>query len=285
MESSNPEHGNLAAAARALPRVILARNSMMRIREAIDLFLSLRRRLESEIARLIPWTDTLTFSLSEERLLRLMSRETTLEDILYTSYAYSGYWIYRSIRPEQIPSEIKELLKEVKENGSSIVLEIGTAAGGTLYLFSRFLESQKIITIDLDARAHAEQSQKAKLFKLFGPGKRIYPLRGDSHDPETIEEVTRILGTDEVDFLFIDGDHSYEGVRKDLEVYGDFVRRGGIIAFHDIANPNLGVKKFWNEIKHRYVSKEIIAPTCEMSLYARSSVEKRGWGGIGILRL
>jgi len=36
------------------------------------------------------------------------------------------------------------------------------------------------------------------------------------------------------DFLFIDGDHTYEGVEGDFEMYSPLVRRGGIIAFHDI---------------------------------------------------
>jgi hypothetical protein len=34
--------------------------------------------------------------------------------------------------------------------------------------------------------------------------------------------------------LFIDGDHTYEGVRRDFEMYSPLVRKGGIIAFHDI---------------------------------------------------
>jgi len=38
----------------------------------------------------------------------------------------------------------------------------------------------------------------------------------------------------ELNFLFIDGDHTYEGVRKNFEMYSPLVRRGGIVAFHDI---------------------------------------------------
>jgi predicted O-methyltransferase YrrM len=42
------------------------------------------------------------------------------------------------------------------------------------------------------------------------------------------------LKDNKVDFLFIDADHSYEGVKKDFEMYSPLVRKGGIIAFHDI---------------------------------------------------
>jgi len=36
-----------------------------------------------------------------------------------------------------------------------------------------------------------------------------------------------------IDFLFIDGDHSYEGCRGDIEAWRPHVKRGGIIALHD----------------------------------------------------
>ena len=39
------------------------------------------------------------------------------------------------------------------------------------------------------------------------------------------------------DFLFIDGDHTVEGVTKDFLLYRPLVRKGGVIAFHDILNP------------------------------------------------
>ena len=65
-----------------------------------------------------------------------------------------------------------------------------------------------------------------------------------------------------LDFLFIDGDHRYEGVRRDFEMYGPLVRRGGIIAFHAIVPgppENVGgVPRFWREIKNRYKYLEIV---------------------------
>jgi predicted O-methyltransferase YrrM len=38
---------------------------------------------------------------------------------------------------------------------------------------------------------------------------------------------------EKVDFIFIDGDHSYEGIHKDWQLYADKVKPGGIIALHD----------------------------------------------------
>ena len=72
----------------------------------------------------------------------------------------------------------------------------------------------------------------------------------------------KILGVQKLDFLFIDADHSYEGVKKDFEMYRELVGKGGIIAFHDICIPKpetgVEVRKLWCELKKQYPCKEII---------------------------
>jgi predicted O-methyltransferase YrrM len=41
---------------------------------------------------------------------------------------------------------------------------------------------------------------------------------------------------EQVDFIFVDGDHSYEGLKEDWEIVRRILRPGGIAAFHDV-NP------------------------------------------------
>jgi predicted O-methyltransferase YrrM len=77
-----------------------------------------------------------------------------------------------------------------------------------------------------------------------------------------LSTVKSILKDQEVDFLSIDSDHTYEGIKRDFQVYSPLVRKGGLIAFHDICKgpPELvgAVNKFWNEIRPGYVRKEIV---------------------------
>jgi predicted O-methyltransferase YrrM len=66
-----------------------------------------------------------------------------------------------------------------------------------------------------------------------------------------------------VDFLFIDADHSYQGVVTDFESYSRLVRKGGWIALHDIVSDHWKrfgrrtsasageVFRFWGELKAR----------------------------------
>jgi len=75
-------------------------------------------------------------------------------------------------------------------------------------------------------------------------------------------KLKKLLKNQKLDLLFIDGDHRYEGVKKDFEMYGPLVKKNGIIAFHDIAvhTPELDcqVYRFWNEIKKDYNFREIV---------------------------
>lgn len=48
--------------------------------------------------------------------------------------------------------------------------------------------------------------------------------------------------------LFIDGDHSYEAVKKDCELYLPLLKSGGYVAFHDYNNPAFGVKQAVDEV-------------------------------------
>lgn len=67
---------------------------------------------------------------------------------------------------------------------------------------------------------------------------------GDSHKEETLAKVSDRT----YQFLLIDGDHSYEGVKKDFEMYTPLVEPGGYVLLHDTHNINEGVPQFWEEI-------------------------------------
>jgi predicted O-methyltransferase YrrM len=194
-------------------------------------------------------------------------------------FAFSFQAFGVSIKPIQVKYEIAKLLEIVVELRPKVVLEIGTARGGTLFLFTRAADPDaKIISIDLPGGPFGGGYPKWRtaLYRSFAKGgQEIYLLRKSSHDPRTLYEVKRILGRERVDFLFIDGDHTYEGVKRDFEMYSPLVREGGIVAFHDICphppETKCEVNRFWNEIKQRYKFAEIVEDWDQK------------WAGIGVL--
>lgn len=166
----------------------------------------------------------------------------------------------------QIPEELRALGEILFTLRPERALEIGTASGGSLLFLTRLASPQAtIVTLDLPGGGFGGGYRPARawFYKRFARSKQqLHLLRGNSHSSEMLAQVVTLLGGCNLDYLFIDGDHSYSGVKSDFEMYGPMVRKGGVIAFHDIvegpANEVGGVPQFWREIRRRYQHAEFI---------------------------
>jgi predicted O-methyltransferase YrrM len=155
----------------------------------------------------------------------------------------------------QLPTELLAFLRLVAGRSPQRILEIGTARGGTAFLLTRAAaDDATLICVDLPAGPFGGVviPNRQRLWASFAlPGQAVHLLERDSHDPDTAERVAQLVGW--LDVLLIDGDHSYDGVKRDFEMYSPFVRPGGLIAFHDIVpgEPELAgmVHRFWPEVR------------------------------------
>lgn len=171
-----------------------------------------------------------------------------------------------NIHPSQIKSEILALMALVEKRRPQIMVEIGTATGGTLFFWSQILpKNSELISLDLPFGKFGGGylSTRAKFYKSFAQEQQtIRLISGDSHQPATLQKLQTLLNGRLLDFLFIDGDHTYEGAKADFTTYQKLVRPGGIIALHDIVrnrfDPAAQVYKFWAEIKNNYRHEEFI---------------------------
>src|SRR4051794_26694403 len=170
----------------------------------------------------------------------------------------------------QIDYEIRGLLERLKADPPQTVLDIGTANGGLLYLFTRCAtDDALLVSADLEHGQFGGGYPKwrGKLYESFARARqRVELVLGDSHERATYDRIASLLDGRQVDFLFIDGDHTYEGVAKDFEMYSPLVRDGGLIGFHDITPSGLpeyvgGVPTFWTELKQQYGGEELIEDT------------------------
>jgi cephalosporin hydroxylase len=211
----------------------------------------------------------LSADLSEAAHFWLAARERKLQLARFRSLkSLPEYYDFAADRfgLTQIKDEILEFLAFASPETPRVVCEIGTSKGGTNFLLSQTLPSVSVM-IGLDLYIN----KRLQLKYFSRPSQKIHFIDGSSYDRETVERVRSKLNGREIDLLFIDGDHSYDGVKCDFVAYRRFVRDGGIIAFHDIVEDyetrygrktslwTGDVPRFWNSIKRFYDTKEFVA--------------------------
>ena len=192
------------------------------------------------------------------RLKEFHSRPRSLEETVHWAMNFGGGGFF-TVKTLQIPSEITALARAVEALKPRNILEIGTARGGTLLIWAS-LASRKVISCDLQ-----DMTVQRPLFEAFPPpGSKceVTLLSGDSHDPAFRQRVEDELNGELVDLLFIDGDHTEQGVEADYRDYRHLVRPGGLIAFHDIVEqqplPTNQVYYFWQRIQREAQTEEFI---------------------------
>lgn len=164
------------------------------------------------------------------------------------------------------PEEYKKLLEWAAPAKS--ILEIGSRYGYTLLDFAK-AKPQRIVSVDLPAAGDwgcvgSDVVLKENIEKIKQMGIDAHLFLGNSANTNIINAVYD-LGP--FDFVFIDGDHRYEGVLNDFLNYGGI---GEVVVFHDIVKPhpsenqNLGVWKLWEEIGNG--CETFIAPGSKMGI-------------------
>jgi predicted O-methyltransferase YrrM len=178
-------------------------------------------------------------------------------------------------------SELARLLELLAQRPPRTVVEVGTAAGGTLLGWCAVSDPDAtVISIDLPGGPYGGDAYDLTQLRSYGQlGQRLHFLPRDSHDIATRDALLELLAGRDVDFLHIDGDHTYDGARTDYELYAPLVAPSGVIAFHDIlphpAAPEIEVHRLWQEVRADGAHVEFVDPD-----------DDRGWGqwgGYGVL--
>lgn len=178
---------------------------------------------------------------------------------------------------QQIDREISALVAFLLTQRRHNVLEIGSAEGGSFYLWCKLFSGKKI-SLDFPTGNYGgigapAARKRNREFKTWSQD--VHGILADSHLMRAREKVAGYLEGEKLDFLFIDGDHSLLGVKLDYFMYREFVRPGGYIAFHDINgsrwHDDVGclVSRFWLELKGE----------------KQEFNSRREWGGIGLLKV
>jgi predicted O-methyltransferase YrrM len=207
----------------------------------------------------------------------------SLEEHFEFVMSYNGPGPFYSIKCYQLRAEVCGLMRTLQKENVRTCAELGTAAGGTLYMLTRAVaDDALIISVDLPnvTWAFGNTSIKVPLFEAMARAQqRVICIRADSKRIATRVAFERALAGRLLDFLLIDGDHSHYGVKTDFEHYRHYVRPGGLIGFHDIKGghpyrPMTGVMEFWREVKNDYQDRiEFVTHT------------NQSYCGIGLIRV
>jgi cephalosporin hydroxylase len=179
----------------------------------------------------------------------------------------------------QKPRELARLLRLTRDDPPRVVVEIGSAEGGTLWALCRAARADAlVISIDLPGGAFGGGYSEQAVSRLRGyrrARQTMHFLRTDSHRPQTLIELKSILAGRQVDLLMIDGDHTETGVAQDFAMYAPLVRRGGIVAVHDIVTHPVAsgceVDRFWRSLPEPRPSLSMSATTNAGGAHGRGS--------------
>lgn len=193
-------------------------------------------------------------------------RSQWLEGLRESDDEHTWNFVREVVPPQQIKSELFDLVDYLRTIEPKVYCEIGIANGGTNYFVTQRCASiEKVIGLDL----HIKNAHILK--DLCRPKCKVTLINGRSDSSFVRDRVSQALKGRKIDVLLIDGDHSYAGVSSDFQCFKDFVRDGGLIVFHDVVEDygtrfgrkttrnTGGVPRFFREIANHYESQTFIA--------------------------
>ncbi|NQT03917.1 MAG: DUF115 domain-containing protein [Planctomycetes bacterium] len=176
---------------------------------------------------------------------------------------------------------VDEVCRDISQ--PCVFVEIGTLHGGSaiaaliIAKLRGVLDFVKVVCIDPfegyykagtpDVAGQVSVERTKSNLRRFGFDDRNFELITEKSNAV---DLSRFTGKS-IKLLFIDGDHSYEGVKYDWEHYGRLVDDAGVILFDNYAdriNPSTG-RKVWPDVK-RFVDNEII-PNKDVNIRSSNS--------------
>ena len=158
-------------------------------------------------------------------------------------------------RAQQKPWELARLGDLIRLHGCESAIEVGTCYGGTAWFLKQLGLQLEVVDVVMQS-PHWQ-------------GVTYY--LGDS--------VKRAKDMRDADFVLLDGDHVYEGVHRDWQTFRGKVKKGGLLAFHDIVDHSswhdrVQVDRLWREVKESRVERTM-------------EIVEGGepWGGFGVVFL
>jgi hypothetical protein len=151
-----------------------------------------------------------------------------------------GYYI------QQHPDEFAEVIMFLRSLGCSFQygVDIGIASGGSTKLLRDFIDIKHTIIIDTgehELYKHWDRIKKDVKSEI------VLDILGSSTSDKTRQLLIPYKG--KIDLVYIDGDHTYDGVKADYMMILPLLADRAILLFHDSKHDHYGIKKLVGELK------------------------------------
>ena len=208
----------------------------------------------------------------EKTIVKLDNRQllSWLQNEAGVQSGYFGCNNCGNLQLQQVPEEYVNLLDFFRNRKIESYLELGIANGGSFLTNSIFIgdECKKFHAVDtlqygeLINQTEDVITEKMDILKDVMPNSECTFFNTDTDSFFN-------YNTETYDCIFIDADHSYEGVKKDYDNAIKCLNKDGILVFHDVGNGQTGVKKCWDEVKSNAVRIQefIKTSTCGIGIY------------------
>jgi len=143
---------------------------------------------------------------------------------LYYDSAVQARTEWLGVKARKVPLDLWIYQEIVFEKRPGLVIETGTAHGGSAYFLASIFDligSGRIVTVDIKPREGRPEHP------------RIAYVHGDSAAPEIVADVTKRVEPGEDVMVILDSAHDCDHVLKELHAYGPLVTPGQYLVVED----------------------------------------------------
>mgnify|MGYP005856555555 FL=1 len=161
------------------------------------------------------------------------------------------------------------LFRTVNSLHEPIGVEIGRAFGASTILLALAVGHRgRIVSIDI---APQHDIHLRTVLERFGLDGRVDLI---------VDDANNVILDQQLDFVFIDGDHSYQGAKRDHNRWAKRVKPGGYIIHHDMANARPYATQ-WESLRrlreeillHQKTQVELVEEVGSLSVFRRTGAE------------
>ena len=134
------------------------------------------------------------------------------------------------------PKHCEFICELAKDRSFSNILEIGRSKGHSLGLFKYLFPGSMITSVDIVRHSEADV-----IVDIFNNDKSITLIDGD---------ITNLKTDSIFDLILIDGDHTYQGCKKDWDNIQQYIEPGSVVLIDDLNHPHGCGKVFYENINH-----------------------------------